>query len=90
MARINCNFISYVLKRAIDLTVIIPTTTMPEIGDANVSHNVIDKYPVLYLLHGYGNNHATWTSYSNIEFFAEERNIAVVMLSGEVNTSSKL
>ncbi|MDD6794548.1 MAG: alpha/beta hydrolase family protein [Clostridiaceae bacterium] len=83
MARINCNFISYILKRAVDLTVIIPTTTMPEVGDENVSHNIIEKYPVLYLLHGYGNNHATWTSYSNIELFAEERNIAVVMLSGE-------
>ena len=34
-------------------------------------------------MHGLGNNHATWGGYSNIELFAEERNIAVVMFSGE-------
>ena len=37
----------------------------------------------MYLLHGYGNNHATWTGYTNLELYAEERNIAVVMLSAE-------
>jgi putative tributyrin esterase len=44
-------------------------------------HTKVDKYPVLYLLHGYGNNHATWNGYTRIELFAEERNIVVVMFS---------
>jgi putative tributyrin esterase len=30
-----------------------------------------------------GNNHAQWTGYTNVEMFAEERNMAVVMISGE-------
>lgn len=86
MAKIQCNMISYVLKRAVDITVIIPTVTMPEsmeMAGKKPTHRIQEKYPVLYLLHGLGNNHATWTGYSNVELFAEERQIAVVMISGE-------
>ncbi|MGB8453001.1 MAG: alpha/beta hydrolase family protein [Anaerocolumna sp.] len=108
MAKFNCNFISYTLIRTVDVTVIIPSPTIPESMAANSdlfkkvdsieknqkfkeqvrkfeapSHTKKEKYPVLYLLHGYGNNHATWSGYTNIELFAEERNIAVVMISAE-------
>ncbi len=84
MARFQCNVISYVLKRAVDITVIIPSTTIPEsFKDESMKHVVEEKYPVLYLLHGMGNNHATWSGYANIELYAEERSIAVVMISGE-------
>ena len=89
MAKMNCNFISYTLKRAVDITVVIPSVTIPESlgmglgNEQKPSHQIKDKYPVLYLLHGYGNNHATWNGYSNIELYAEERQIAVVMTSAE-------
>lgn len=89
MARFTCNFISYTLLRAVDITVVVPTPTTPECMGMGLepgqkaSHKPKAKYPVLYLLHGMANNHATWTSYTNVEFFAEERNIAVVMISGE-------
>jgi putative tributyrin esterase len=94
MARFSCNFISYTLRRTVDITVIIPSVTIPEsmglgrpganIGDSvECSHAKADAYPVLYLLHGYGNNHATWHGYTRIELFAEERNIAVVMFGAE-------
>lgn len=87
MARFQCNVISYVLQRTIDLTVIIPTASIPEAFGLEMAkkatHKIEEPYPVLYLLHGIGNNHTNWTSYSNVELFAEERNIAVVMISGE-------
>lgn len=84
MAKMTCNFISYTLKRAVDITVVIPSATIPEsMGLGDKPTHVHKPYPVLYLLHGYGNNHATWTGYSNVELFAEERRIAVVMLSAE-------
>ena len=85
MARFQCNVISYVLQRTVDITVIVPSVTIPEAlgGEASPSHVLEERYPVLYLLHGMGNNHATWCGYSNIELYAEERNIAVVMISGE-------
>ena len=92
MAKFVCNVISYSLVRTVDITVIIPSTTIPESmqmqfpGMENAvppTHEVKEKYPVLYLMHGMGNNHAQWGGYTNIEMFAEERNIAVVMISGE-------
>lgn len=86
MAKFQCNMISYVLGRAVDMTVVIPTVSIPEsfgMGGVKASHRVREPYPLLYLLHGLGNNHATWCGYSNIELFAEERRIAVVMISGE-------
>lgn len=86
MAKFNCNVISYTLKRTVDITVVIPSPTIPEsmgMFGTKACHKPIAKYPVLYLLHGFGNNHATWSGYTSVELFAEERNIAVVMLSAE-------
>lgn len=83
MAQIRCNFLSYTLHRAVDLTVIIPTMCFSEMMAEDPHHPQGAKYPVLYLLHGYGNNHATWNGYTSVELYAEERNMAVVMLSAE-------
>lgn len=89
MAKIQCNVISYVLKRTVDITVILPTVTIPEAihpmqdKEYKPTHKYPEKFPVLYLLHGFGNNHAQWSGYTGIELFAEERQIAVVMFSGE-------
>lgn len=88
MAKFICNFISYSLRRTVDITVIVPTPTIPEISraaqaGAPCAHTPRAPYPVLYLLHGMGKNHATWNGYSNIELYAEERQIAVVCPSGE-------
>lgn len=88
MARFDCTMVSYILQRAVDLTIVIPSLTFPEIGDAmeketTPSHTPPHKFPVLYLLHGYSGNHGTWTSYTRAEMYAEERKIALVMLSAE-------
>ena len=98
MGKFQCNFISYTLQRTVDITVVIPSATIPESMGRNMgseamgampnmpkaaTHQITEPYPVLYLLHGMGNNHTGWTAYTNVEMFAEERNIAVVMISGE-------
>lgn len=89
MAKLNVNFISYTLKRAVDITVVLPSVTIPESLGMGLeegekpTHKLPAKFPVLYLLHGYGNNHATWSGYANVELYAEERQIAVVMFSTE-------
>lgn len=88
MAKFTCNFISYILRRAVDITVIIPSPTIPEstrraTAEKPCTHTPETPYPVLYLLHGMGNNHATWTGYTNVELFAEERQIAIVNFSAE-------
>ena len=88
MAKINCNFISYTLMRAVDITVVVPSPTFPESAakaeaEDPCTHTPRELYPVLYLLHGTGNNHAAWTAYTNVEMYAEERNIAIVNISAE-------
>lgn len=83
MAKFQCNFLSYTLERAVDITVIIPSPVCGDCMEKTAVHTPREDYPVLYLLHGYANNHATWTGYTNVELFAEERQIAVVMLSAE-------
>lgn len=83
MAKIQCNVISYILDRTVDIDIILPTVTIPEAMKKNAHHIYPHKFPVLYLLHGYGNNLKQWCSYTNIELYAEERQIAVVMISAE-------
>jgi putative tributyrin esterase len=87
MAKFTCNVISYTLKRTVDITVVIPSPTIPESMGMGIegkpSHTPKEKYPVVYLFHGMGNNHATWTGYTNVEMYAEERNIAIVNISCE-------
>ena len=85
MAKIQCNVISYTLRRTVDLTVVVPTPTCPQcmgLG-GEPKHTPTAPYPVLYLLHGMGNNHAQWTGYTNVEMYAEEHQIVVVNMSGE-------
>lgn len=83
MARFTCSFISYSLARSIEMTVIVPSLTCPETCAPNPCHTPKADYPILYLLHGGWNDFNAWTSYTNIEFFAEEHNIAVAIFSGE-------
>lgn len=88
MAKIVCSFISYTLKRTVDITVVIPSPTIPQSmrrfkAAEPCYHTPAEKYPVLYLLHGMGNNHSTWTGYTNVEMYAEERQIAIVNISAE-------
>ena len=59
MARFETKFISQTLLRSVEMTVIIPSPTIPEslgVADRPASYEVKDPYPVLYLLHGLGND----------------------------------
>lgn len=78
MALIDITFASASLKRWVDATVIVP---LEAAGDPNAVKP--EKFPTLYLLHGFSGNHKDWLSYSKIRTYAEEHNLAVVMPSGE-------
>jgi diacylglycerol O-acyltransferase / trehalose O-mycolyltransferase len=43
-----------------------------------------DRWPVLYLLHGMGDNHTTWTADSDVEDLPQLRNVLVVMPDAEM------
>ena len=83
MAKLTLNFLSHKLRRAVDVTIVLPSMNFQEMMGPAPSHKLKDRFPVIYLLHGYGNNHAIWNAYTGVEMYAEERNIAVVMISGE-------
>jgi len=94
MAKVVCNFLSYSLNRAVDITVVLPSVTCPEAmslpGQAPATHVLPAKFPVVYLLHGFANNHAQWTGYTNVELYAEERRIAIVNISAENKAYAKV
>ena len=93
MAKVVCNFLSYSLNRAVDITVVLPSVTCPEalgMGNGPATHVLPAKFPVVYLLHGFANNHAQWTGYTNVELYAEERRIAIVNISAENKAYAKV
>ena len=44
------------------------------------------SYPVVYLLHGYGSNYQSWAKNSEVEAFADQRQLTIVMPDGNVGS----
>ena len=79
MARFDVNFYSYSLDHGVDITVTIPTfTPCDRLPGVKPTHRLEAKFPVLYLLHGHGNDHHCWLRYTSVERLAEEQRIALV------------
>lgn len=78
MAVMEISFASASLKRWVDVTAIVPLEAagVPDMGKP-------EKFPALYLLHGFSGNHKDWLTYSKIRTYAEKNNLAVIMPSGE-------
>ena len=81
MAWIQCNFFSTSLMRTVPINVIVPTDKMI-LGKAEKTQEV-KPFKTLYLLHGIFGNYTDWISGTRIQAWAQDRNIAVVMPSGE-------
>ncbi len=79
MAVMHCNFFSRYLSYDTQVNVILPENRAPYQFDDTKPY----RYQVLYLLHGRGDDCNGWMRCSNIERFASEHRIAVVMPSGE-------
>lgn len=84
--KIECNYISKCLERAVDISLVLPSPVYVDtiglpFSDPNYTPQA--KYPVVYLLHGIGNDHRSWFGYTRAELYAEEHNIALVAFSGE-------
>ncbi|MFB1051010.1 alpha/beta hydrolase [Paraliobacillus sp. JSM ZJ581] len=72
MAVIKCDFFSEVLSISTSMTVILP--------QPNLNQGIrVKKYPTLYLLHGFSDDHTAWTRRTSIERYVENLGIAVVM-----------
>ena len=82
MALIQVNYMSKALFRIVPINVILPVDRF----DADADRYLMDKnhkYKTLYLLHGLLGNYTDWVSQTRIQKWAEEKNLAVVMPSGD-------
>lgn len=67
MAFVQCDFHSEVLGFGTSINVILPKKTG------------LEKYPVLYLLHGLTDDHTAWQRKTSIERYAISKNLAIIM-----------
>ena len=79
MALIQVNYVSSALQRTVPLQVILPVDKLAPDGKLPKEK----KFKTLYLLHGYLGNYTDWVSGTRIQRWAEERDLCVVMPSGD-------
>lgn len=77
MALLECNFFAESLGMASTVNVVLPQSTMGQIGMKGIGSP--DGCPVLYLLHGMSDDHSIWLRRTSIERYATMYGIAVVM-----------
>lgn len=80
MALIQVNFMSKSLMRTVPMNVILPVDKMIFPG---MPVREDKPYKTLYLLHGIFGNYTDWISQTNIQRWAEEKDLVVVMPSGD-------
>ena len=79
MALIQINYVSAALQRTIPLQVILPIDKLTPDGKLPKEK----KFKTLYLLHGFLGNYTDWVSGTRIQRWAEEKDLCVVMPSGD-------
>ena len=80
MASITVNYRSNALFRTVPVNVILPADKYSADTREYVNNQ---PYKTLYLLHGLLGNYTDWVNGTHIQRYAEERNLAVVMPSGD-------
>ena len=76
---IHCNFNSEGLRMATDVNILIPDND--RVRQFREKTNVPVKYQTLYLLHGFSCDYTYYLRKTNIERYADEHQIMVVMPS---------
>ena len=79
MALIHLNFNSKYLSGNTDVNLILPD--LPRGDDPRSFYRAGRRYPVLWLLHGTFNDYTEWVRKTNVELYAAEKNLIVVMPS---------
>lgn len=79
MALIQCNFFSKALMRTVPIQVVLPTDKF--VGPEGAMPE--GPFKTLYLLHGIMGNYTDWVSGTRVQSWAQDRNLAVVMPSGD-------
>ena len=79
MALIQFTYVSNVLLRSVPVQVILPVDKLSPEGE----YLPLKKYKTLYLLNGLWGSHVDWVSGTRIQRWAEERDLCVIMPSGD-------
>ncbi len=82
MALIQVNYLSKALLRTVPVNVILPVDKI-NYESFSYAFPMGRKFKTLYLLHGVFGNYTDWVSGTRIQRWAEEKNLAVVMPSGD-------
>ncbi|MCR5649678.1 MAG: acetylesterase [Lachnospiraceae bacterium] len=82
MALLQVNYLSRALYRTVPMNVVLPVDRFDQ-ESRTYLRNDGEKYKTLYLLHGLLGNYTDWVSKTRIQRWAEEKNLAVVMPSGD-------
>lgn len=77
MSHMQFNFVSKYLRVAMPVTILMPER--PEDMDPREFYESGKKYKVLWLLHGSFDDHTSWVHKTNIELYAAEKDLIVVM-----------
>lgn len=80
MALIQVNFMSKSLMRTVPINVILP---VDKFGQPDAVARTDAPFKTLYLLHGVFGNYTDWVNGTCIQRWAEEKDLAVVMPSGD-------
>ena len=80
MALIQVNFLSESLMRTVPINVILPVDKLTKPGMPKREEK---PFKTLYLLHGIFGNYTDWVNGTKIQRWAEEKDLAVVMPSGD-------
>ena len=83
MALGTINIFSKHLRRTVTFNVIIPADKMVFGHEQTQKKEKVKPYKTLYLLHGIFGNYTDWVSGTRIQAWAQDRNCAVVMPSGD-------
>ena len=81
MALIQVNYFSNALARTVPVNVVLPADKVDSKTHRYASFE--KPFKTLYLLHGMFGNYTDWVTNTRVQRWAEERNLAVVMPSGD-------
>jgi S-formylglutathione hydrolase FrmB len=82
LALLQVNYLSKALFRTVPLNVILPVDKI-DFASLSYKNKAGHKFKTLYLLHGLLGNYTDWVSGTRIQRWAEEKDLAVVMPSGD-------
>jgi len=78
MALLECRYFSNVLGMSMAMNAIVPQAAgAGQIGVASGEER--ERYPVLYLLHGWSDDHTIWGRRTALERYAAAHNLVIIM-----------